>query len=206
MHYMFAQRYRKLTNVWISQWYKMKSVHRTMARECLAWQHSLLGCLIGLDKQYCSTAGVGPLSSLGDHSTSAANGTCRSAQLAKSFMQVTECHLHECLYALYWVHGQGTHPGNIPDWVWSPSRLFSHKRPLKVVLQKTVKLHLNTTTSRSMAKMLSCNAGKSAQKWALSCHCLIKSFFKLKFNPLFALVPYDNSLQIDEYWHWYFNY
>ncbi len=39
-------------------------------------------------------------------------------KLAKSLMQVTECHLHECLLALHWVHRQGTHPSTITDWYY----------------------------------------------------------------------------------------
>ncbi len=38
-----------------------------------------------------------------------------SAQLAKSLIRVTGCHLHECYLALHWMYQQGTHPSNMPD-------------------------------------------------------------------------------------------
>ena len=50
--------------------------------------------------------------------------TWLSSQLAKSLKQVTECHLHECLLALHWVHRQGTHPSTIPDWYIIPMYWF----------------------------------------------------------------------------------
>ncbi len=62
--------------------------------------------------------------SLGDHSAE-----CRKRHLSEcpskkiqiwSLVQVTECHLLECLLALHWVHRQGTHPSTLPDWeLWN---------------------------------------------------------------------------------------
>ncbi len=38
-----------------------------------------------------------------------------NAVRASIYMQMSKCHLHECLLALHWVHRQGTHPSTIPD-------------------------------------------------------------------------------------------